>query len=180
MPFPTVPFRSVPFPSVPSSPSRAARLRRSAVGLVLLAALAAGAAPAVQAEPSPPSTPTASRPSSATPPPATPPRAVVEHPGLHIAVTARFTRAASGLIEPGSPITLTYHFANTGDVALHDIGPTHEELEPAESSSFSTAERRITAHELDAGVVTVSGTWTARTPTRSWQSRPFATFFFTR
>ncbi|WP_260321494.1 MULTISPECIES: hypothetical protein [unclassified Rathayibacter] len=43
---------------------------------------------------------------------------------------------------------------NTGDVPLHDAGPTFEDLDPAESSRFSTAERTVTAHELDAGVVT--------------------------
>ncbi|NQX14492.1 hypothetical protein [Rathayibacter sp. VKM Ac-2857] len=133
-----------------------------------------GVAPAASADLPLPSTPkpTSSLTSSRS--------SVVEHPGLHVDVTARFETTPGGLIEPGSPITLTYHFANTGDVALHDIGPTAEELEPGESSSFSTAERRITAHELDAGVVTVSGRWTVRTPTRSWTAPPFTVYLFTR
>jgi hypothetical protein len=155
-------------------PARVRPHRRSLPSLVTAAvigaALLCGVAPAASADLPFPSTP---KPTSSR-------SSVVEHPGLHVDVTARFEITPGGLIEAGSPITLTYHFANTGDVALHDIGPTAEELEPGESSSFSTAERRITAHELDAGVVTVSGRWTVRTPTRSWTAPPFTVYLFTR
>lgn len=147
------------------------RLRALAAVSALIAGVVCGAAPAASAEPPLPIAPHLPTVSS---------NSVVEHPGLRIDVTVAFETGPSGLIEAGSPMTLTYHVSNTGDVDLSEVGPVLEDLEVGESTTFTAVGRRITAHELDSGVVTVQERWTVRTPTRSWTAPRFTKWFFTR
>jgi hypothetical protein len=89
-------------------------------------------------------------------------------PGLTVTTRARFDVAPHGAVGLGTPITVAYTFTNTGTVPLDEVGPDRVRLDVQESRTAFVTGRVVTADDLRSGVVTLSSSWTVRTPTGSY------------
>ncbi|ROQ06498.1 hypothetical protein EDF54_1457 [Rathayibacter sp. PhB93] len=93
---------------------------------------------------------------------------VTDGPALTVTTRVRFDVAPYGAVGLGTPITVAYTFMNTGTVPLNEVGPDRVRLDVQESRTAFVTGRVVTADDLRSGVVTLSSSWTVRTPTGSY------------
>ncbi|QHC60184.1 hypothetical protein [Rathayibacter sp. VKM Ac-2760] len=139
------------------------RPARVAASVVLTVGLLGSAATAAQAAEPAPSAPVQPAPVGGEPSAAP----TAEHPGLRVTVTGDVVLKPGERIGVGTPVRVSLHLENTGDVpvAPADLDLLGLLVPVGESIDVRDYTRTVTAEEIAAGVVDISGPVTGRTPT---------------